>query len=111
MKKKHNRVRIGKSWFVPILLKVVSTNPDGSPRWLEICKDDEKLNIADGTRQFYLVWGSEGLARRAGQSTENTGTNMPDEAVPHIRRTLLDNQTSRATVTITEDNEPKDGEP
>lgn len=62
------RVKIGKSFFVPVLLKVVSTNPDGSPRWLEIMRDDETAALEHGSREFYLVWGSETLAARAGQN-------------------------------------------
>ena len=62
------RIKIGKSFFVPVLLKVVSTNPDGSPRWLELCGDDETMDLEHGSRQFYLVWGSELLAKRGKQS-------------------------------------------
>ena len=62
------RVKIGKSFFVPILLKVVARNPDGSPRWLEIMGNDETMNIEHGEREFYLVWGSELLANRGKQS-------------------------------------------
>lgn len=62
------RVKIGKSFFVPVLLKVVATNPDGSPRWLEIAGDDETQDIANGSREFYLVWGSELLAGRSKQN-------------------------------------------
>lgn len=65
---KKQRIKIGKSFFVPVLLKVVSTNEDGSPRWLEIMANDETMNIEHGSRQFYLVWGSELLAGRAKQS-------------------------------------------
>ena len=106
--RKISRVRIGRSWFVPVLLKVVSTNPDGSPRWLEICKDDEMLNIADGTRQFYMVWGSETLARRAGQSGDNTGSSTTEQAaLGDIKRAMLDKGTARADeVTITEKDAP-----
>lgn len=62
------RVKIGKSFFVPVLLKVVATNDDGSPRWLEIMADDETAALEHGSREFYLVWGSERLAQRAKQS-------------------------------------------
>lgn len=66
--RKNQRVKIGKSFFVPVLLKVVATNDDGSPRWLEIMGDEETADIEHGSRQFYLVWGSELLANRGKQS-------------------------------------------
>lgn len=69
MRKKHvKRVKIGKSFFCLILLKVVARNEDGSPRWLEIMADDESANIEHGEREFYLVWGSETLAKRTKQT-------------------------------------------
>lgn len=64
---KTQRIKIGKSIFVPILMKVISTNEDGSPRWLEVARDDEMMDLQHGSRQFYLVWGSELLAGRVGQ--------------------------------------------
>ncbi len=67
MASRSQRVKIGKSFFVPVLLKVVATNPDGSPRWLEIGGSDEENDIKDGSREFYLVWGSELLAKRTKQ--------------------------------------------
>jgi hypothetical protein len=66
--KRSQRIKIGKSFFVPVLLKVVATNPDGSPRWLEIGASDEKMDLEHGGREFYIVWGSELLAKRSGQS-------------------------------------------
>lgn len=69
---KKTRLKIGKSFFVPVLLKVISTNPDGTPRWLEICGDEETIDLEHGSRSFYLVWASERLAWRAGQSGANT---------------------------------------
>lgn len=65
---KSKRIKIGKSFFVPVLLKVVAENDDGSPRWLEICGDEEVMDIKDGSRRFYIVWGSETLAKRGRQS-------------------------------------------
>ena len=62
------RIKIGKSFFVPVLLKVVARNADGSPRWLEVGASDETMDIEHGEREFYLVWGSELLAKRAKQS-------------------------------------------
>lgn len=67
-KKPLKRVAIGKSVFVPVLLKVVARNDDGSPRWLEIMGNEETANIEHGEREFYLVWGSELLAKRAKQA-------------------------------------------
>lgn len=61
------RIKIGKSIFVPVLLKVVARNPDGSPRWLEIGASDETNDLEHGEREFYLVWGSELLAKRTKQ--------------------------------------------
>lgn len=66
--RKGQRVKIGKSFFVPVLLKVVARNEDGSPRWLEIASDDETMDVEHGSREFYIVWGSELLAKRAKQS-------------------------------------------
>lgn len=69
--KRSQRVKIGKSFFVPILLRVVATNPDGSPRWLELPGNEETLEemgAVEGSKEFYLVWGSETLAKRAKQS-------------------------------------------
>jgi hypothetical protein len=65
---KHQRIKIGKSFFVPVLLKVVARNPDGSPRWLEIGAGEETMDLEHGEREFYLVWGSELLAKRAKQA-------------------------------------------
>lgn len=62
------RVKIGKSFFVPVLMKVVASNDDGSPRWLEICGDKEKIDLENGSRQFYIVWASELLAKRVKQT-------------------------------------------
>lgn len=64
---KHTRIKIGKSFFVPILMKVVARNPDGSPRWLEVGANTETNDIENGSREFFLVWGSETLAKRAKQ--------------------------------------------
>ncbi len=79
MPRKQQRVKIGKSFFVPVLLKVVATNPDGSPRWLEIFGNDETANIEKGSRVFYLVWGSEQLANKTKQNPNDTegGSNTP----------------------------------
>jgi hypothetical protein len=66
--RKRQRVKIGKSFFVPVLLKVVATNPDGSPRWLEIMGDQETAALEHGSREFYIVWGSEMLAGRGKQA-------------------------------------------
>lgn len=68
MPRNRQRIKIGKSFFVPVLLKVVATNEDGSPRWLEIMKDEETAALEHGSREFYLVWGSETLAKRSGQT-------------------------------------------
>lgn len=68
MPKKTQRVKIGKSFFVPVLMKVIATNNDGSPRWLEIAGDDETMDLENGSRTFYIVWGSEALARSAKQT-------------------------------------------
>lgn len=65
---KGQRIKIGKSFFVPVLLKVVARNEDGSPRWLEIGSNDETNDLENGSREFYLVWGSETLAKRAKQT-------------------------------------------
>lgn len=69
MPRNRQPVKIGKSFFVPVLLKVVATNPDGSPRWLEIVNDEETVGLEHGSREFYLVYGSMTLAKRGGQST------------------------------------------
>lgn len=68
MPKKNQRVKIGKSFFTPILLKVVARNPDGTPRWLEIMGGEETADLEHGEREFYLVWGSELLAKRGKQA-------------------------------------------
>ena len=55
------RVRIGKSFYSAVMLKVVSRNDDGSQRWLEVCRDDDTFDIADGGKEFYIVWGTDRL--------------------------------------------------
>lgn len=55
------RIKIGKTVFTQVLLKVVSENADGTPVWLEIVRDDETVDIKDGSRRFFVVWGSDAL--------------------------------------------------
>lgn len=70
--KTRQRVKIGKSFYVFIMMRVVATHTDGTPKWLEACGDDESMGsmgIAEGgSSTFYLVLGSELLAKKVNQT-------------------------------------------
>jgi hypothetical protein len=60
----------GERWPVH-LLRVVDRDPDGAPRTLVVCRDDEAIKVDgttglvnDGENVFFTVYGHPGLSTR-----------------------------------------------
>lgn len=62
MKKRPNVIRIGKDDYVATVLMVMEDGPDGTPRVVEVMRDEEAVNLAGGER-FWVVYAPKAMRK------------------------------------------------